>query len=198
MTESESEREAQLVDKVRAGDQDAARQIYDRYLERLLALAQRRLSQRFASRVDPEDVLQSVFRSFFLRMRDGQFTVEGEDDLTKVLVQITIHKTLRQIAFHQAERRSTQRECSQGAESREQGLQMPDREPTPEEAILFLDQLEHFLKQLQPQERQIVELRVQGYGTEEIASRLGTYDRKVRRVLERVRGLAEREGFSEP
>ena len=37
---------------------------------------------------------------------------------------------------------------------------------------------------------------MEGYGTEEIAKELNTYDRKIRRVLERIRGLAESEGLS--
>ena len=57
--------------------------------------------------------------------------------------------------------------------------------------VLVLDQFEHFLRQFPAQDRQILELKLQGYSTEEIAEKLGTYDRKVRRVLERVRDSAE-------
>jgi hypothetical protein len=36
---------------------------------------------------------------------------------------------------------------------------------------------------------------MQGYNNNEIAAKLGIYDRKIRRVIERVRGLAEQEGW---
>jgi broad specificity phosphatase PhoE len=49
---------------------------------------------------------------------------------------------------------------------------------------------------LRPQERQIVEMRMQGFSNDEIAAKLGIYDRKIRRVIERVRALAEQEGLS--
>jgi RNA polymerase sigma factor (sigma-70 family) len=68
-----------------------------------------------------------------------------------------------------------------------------DDEPTPETVVTFMDHLEHFLNQLPKQDRQILELRLQGFSTEEIAEKLGSYDRKIRRVLERIRAVAVEE-----
>ena len=66
-----------------------------------------------------------------------------------------------------------------------------DREPAPEAVVDFLDQLQHFLERLSPEERQILELRLQGFSNEEVAKKLGVYERKVRRILERLRGRAD-------
>ena len=55
-----------------------------------------------ASRVDPEDVIQSAFRTFFVRVRNDEFTFDGENDLFKLLVRLTVNKALRQIAHHRA------------------------------------------------------------------------------------------------
>ncbi len=188
--------EQALIDLWRRGDQDAARKIVERYLDRLLHLARGRISQRLASRVDPEDIVQSVFRTFFVRLKDGRFVFAEQEDLCKLLMRITLHKTLRQVAFHKAAKRDPTMEAERGEHHREQLLALLDREPTPEAAVAFLDQLEHFLSQLQPLERQILELRMQGYTNEEIAAKLDLrYDRKIRRVLERVREVAEKEGL---
>src|SRR5947209_331345 len=62
--------EKALIDLWRQGDEDAARKIVDRYIDRLLVLARRRISQRLAPRVDAEDIVQSVFRTFFGRLKD--------------------------------------------------------------------------------------------------------------------------------
>ena len=191
---SETPEERALVDLWRRGDQDAARQIVDRYIGQLLALARRHLSQRLAGRVDPEDVVQSVFRTFFLRVREGQFVFADQDDLCKLLVRITLHKTLRQVAFHKAAKRDPAQEVGRGEGHQEQLLAVLDRGPTPEATITFVDQLEHLLAHLLPHERQVLELRLQGYSNEEIARQLGLYDRKIRRVLERVRHIARKEG----
>jgi RNA polymerase sigma-70 factor (ECF subfamily) len=188
--------ERALVELWRQGDQDAARQIVERYVDRLMTLARRRLSQRLASRVDPEDIVQSAFRSFFARARQGRFVFAEQDDVCKLLVRITLHKTLRQVAFHKAAKRSAAAETPQGEEHHERLLALLDGEPTPETEVAFLDQLEHFFGQLRPQERQILEMRIQGYSNDEIARELGIYDRKIRRVFEHVRAVAEKEGLT--
>jgi RNA polymerase sigma-70 factor, ECF subfamily len=181
----------------RAGDQDAARKIVERYLDRLLHLARGRISQRLASRVDPEDIVQSVFRTFFVRLKGGQFVFQDEDDLCKLLMRITLHKTLRQVAFHKAAKRDPNLETNQGDWRREQLLALLDKEPSAEATVTFLDQLEHFLEQLEPQTRQIIEMRLQGYTNDEIAKELSIYDRKIRRAVERVRDLACQEGLAD-
>jgi RNA polymerase sigma-70 factor (ECF subfamily) len=174
-----------------AGDQKAARELFDRYVDRLLNLARRRLGQRLAQRVDAEDIVQSVFRTFFGRAREGQFHVEENDDLYKLLVRITLHKTLRQAAYHRAAKRDMNLETTQADDARDHLLEALDRGPTPEAASAFMDQLEHVLSELGPKDRQIIDLRLQGYNNVEIAEKLGVSDRSIRRLLERLRGQAE-------
>src|SRR3954469_24505435 len=89
-----------LISEFKAGSESAARELFDKYCERLMRLARRRIGQRMTSRVDPEDVIQSAFRTFFVRVRNDEFKFEGENDLFKLLVRLTVHKTLRQVAFH--------------------------------------------------------------------------------------------------
>jgi RNA polymerase sigma-70 factor (ECF subfamily) len=189
--------EQALIDLWRKGDQDAARQIVERYIDRLLVLARRRISQRLASRVDAEDIVQSVFRTFFVRLKDGRFVFQEEDDLCKLLVRITLHKTLRQVAFHKAAKRDPNLETNQGEHHREQLLAVLDREPSVEDALAFEDELDKFLAPLSEQEQQIIRMRLQGYTNDEIAQELGLYDRKIRRVMERVRLVAEEEGLAD-
>ncbi len=185
-----------LVDRCRTGDPEAARLLFERYVDRLVAVARRRLSQPLTSRVDPEDIVQSVFRTFFGRLKGGQFQLDQQNDLCKLLVRITVNKTLRQVAFQKAAKRDPGQEAHPSDADHEQVLQLLAREPDPEEAVAFLDQLEHFLAQLSPEERRILEMRVQGYSNEDICKELGIYDRKIRRVLERIRGLVEQEGWT--
>jgi RNA polymerase sigma-70 factor (ECF subfamily) len=192
---SPSEEQA-LVELFRHGDQDAARQIVDTYIDRLLMLARRRISPRLASRVDPEDVVQSAFRTFFRRVGEGQFSFSEQDDLCKLLVRITLYKTLRSIAFHKAAKRNPGQETEQGEHHRERLLALLDKEPTAEAQVAFLDQLDRFLRKLKPQEREILEMRLQGHSNDEIAQKLNLYDRKIRRVIEHVRSIAETEGIT--
>lgn len=186
--------EQALVARCREGNEAAAQQLYDNYCERLLALARRRLSLAMTRRVDAEDIVQSVFRTFFHRLKEGQFTLEDQDDLCKLLMRITVHKTLRQVAHHRAAKRDLRQEAGQQDDAVQQELRdLLDHEPNAEVAVAFLEQLEGFLTRLKPQERQILEWRLQGETSEEIGRKLGLYDRKVRRVLEHIRRLAAQE-----
>src|SRR6516165_11516048 len=103
----------------RAGDPEAARQLVDQYLDRLVAVARRRISQRLASRVDPEDIVQSVFRTFFCRAKQGKFQIKDQDDLCKLLMRITVHKVLKQVEHHTAGKRDPHMETEQGNRSLE-------------------------------------------------------------------------------
>src|SRR5207249_2634486 len=130
------------------GDESAARQIVERYIDRLMTLARRRISQRLASRVDPEDIVQSAFRTFFVRAKEGQFVLADQNDLCKLLVRITLHKTLRQVAFHKATKRDPSQETEHGEHHQDRLLSLLDGEPTPEAEAEFVDQLDHFFNQL--------------------------------------------------
>ena len=88
-----------LVERWQSGSQTAAQQLFDDYVERLLLLARWHISDRLRTRIDPDDVVQSVFRTFFFRVKNDNFTFDEADDLFKLLARITLHKTLRQVAF---------------------------------------------------------------------------------------------------
>jgi RNA polymerase sigma factor (sigma-70 family) len=177
----------------RTGDEAAAKELFDRYVDQVMKLARRHLSRPIAGRVDPEDIAQSVFRTFFQRARKGQFQIDEADDLCKLLARITVHKTFRQIAFHKRAKRDTGVESS---EPQEMILSRLTNGPSPQEAAAFVDQLELFFSKIQPVERQILELRMEGYNNLEIAAKLNISDRKIRRLMERIRGQAEHLGMS--
>jgi RNA polymerase sigma-70 factor (ECF subfamily) len=192
---SEPPREDALLNLWRAGNQDAARQIFERYVSQLLALASQRISQRLKARVDAEDIVQSVFRTFFHRAREGQFKVDDPDDLCKLLAKITVHKTLRQIAFHKRAKRDATMETAQGDGDSDQMMLILASEPTPEDTVALFDQMDHFLGQLGAEDRRILQMRMEGYSNVEIAEMLNITDRKIRRLLERIRGQAAHEGL---
>ena len=56
----------QLVARWQAGDEAAAEALFARYADRLTQLAASRLARRLAARIDPEDVVMSAYRSFFV------------------------------------------------------------------------------------------------------------------------------------
>jgi RNA polymerase sigma-70 factor, ECF subfamily len=177
-----------LMERLRAGDQDAAAQIFRRYGKRLIGLARNRLDPVLQQKTSPEDVLQSVFKSFFLRAADGQFEIGDWDSMWSLLTLLTVRKCARWADYYRAQRRDVRRETplptsGDGAPSWE----ALNREPTPAEAILLTETVERLLTELKDRDREMVVLSLQGETTSNIATAIGCADRTVERVLERVR-----------
>jgi hypothetical protein len=63
----------------------AARLVWGRYLKELLCLARSQLSARIRTREDEEDVLQSMYKSFCIRQRKGDFDLRSRDQLWNLL-----------------------------------------------------------------------------------------------------------------
>ena len=81
------------IDAVRAGDQEAARQLWRRYFESLVRLARSRLQAKARAAADEEDVALSGFDSFFDGMAQGRFPdLADRDDLGRLLVTRTARK----------------------------------------------------------------------------------------------------------
>jgi RNA polymerase sigma-70 factor (ECF subfamily) len=180
-----------LVADLRAGNESAARELFDRYCERLMRLARRRIGQRMLARVDPEDVIQSAFRTFFVHVRNDEFTFDGADDMFKLLVRLTVRKALRQIAYHRAAKRNPEKEAQSPDPDHDLMLELVSSGPTPDMEVALLNEFEEFVAKLPPLDRKVLEMRLQGYSSAEIAAAVGSYERKVRRVLEKIHALAE-------
>jgi RNA polymerase sigma-70 factor, ECF subfamily len=184
---------AALMTRLRTGDPDAARAVFDRFARRLVALARTRLDERTGRKEDPEDVLQSVFRSFFTRYRGGQFEVTDWDSLWGLLTVITLRKCGNRIAYYHAARRDVGREVGPGHPDGPAALgQAVAREPTPEEAAVLAETLTLVMRRLEPYDREILVGHLQGDSADAIGARVGRARRTVRRALERIRQMLER------
>jgi RNA polymerase sigma factor (sigma-70 family) len=180
-----------LFEQYREGDDTAADALFSRYFERLTSLARGRLSPRLARRTDPEDIVLSVYRSFFIDARAGRFTLTRGGDLWRLLASITKHKILRHVRHHGADRRSVDLEMP--LEWAEEGCDLVrGHEPTPEEALSLSDELEWVLSRLDRFSRRVMELRMQGAKLSEIAEDTGRSERSVRRALGQLRAILAR------
>src|SRR5262245_41141101 len=185
---------ADLLRRIQSGDEFAAAEIFDRYVGRLTHLARSRLAAKLASRIDPEDIVMSAYRSFFIAARDGRFHVQHGDDLWRLLVEVTLHKLYHAANRHLADRRSVNREQHPPDTSNDFLLQLASREPTPDEALTAADELTAVLSQLGERDRRVLELRLQGYEHEDIADRLSCSERTVRRAINQARRLMAARG----
>src|SRR5262245_15208825 len=102
---------ADLLGRLRAGDQAATALVVNKYAHRLVGLARDKLDRRIRRKEDPEDVLQSVFKSFFHRCAQGQFHLDSSADLWALLVSLTLHKCGHRVDYFRAARRDVGREA---------------------------------------------------------------------------------------
>jgi RNA polymerase sigma-70 factor (ECF subfamily) len=174
-----------LMARLQAGDGAAAARVFLRFTDRLIELAGRQLTTSVRRKEDPEDVVQSVFRSFFTRQRAGLITLVNWDSLWGLLTVMTLRKCGHRIAYYRAARRDVGREATDDGWGALE--QLVAREPTPPEAAALAELVERLLRDLEPHERQIVGLHLQGYTQQEISAGVGRAERTVRRTVERAR-----------
>jgi RNA polymerase sigma-70 factor (ECF subfamily) len=188
-----------VMARLRSGEDEAAQEVFERFASRLIALARTRINRLLAAKFDPEDVVQSAYKSFFVRHREGKLDVGGWDGLWNLLTLITLRKCADRAGYFRADRRDAAREAAapDAEERQEPWVRGLDREPRPEEAVILAETVEHLFRDLSAHERPILELSLQGYTTSEISVQLGRAERSVRRLREKVRkrieGLQEAE-----
>ena len=173
----------QAVIEQREGyDQEAV----ERFSDRLIRLANSRLPDRLQPRLDAEDIVQSVFRSFFARHKSGKFEFDETPDIWRLLAAITYHKVQRAIRHHDRQRRDTKREIAFD----DRVEVPPDVAPTASSVVMMMEFLDQILNELPSSHQQMVRLRMEGYTLVEIAEQVKVSTRTVIRALNLVRTIA--------
>jgi RNA polymerase sigma-70 factor (ECF subfamily) len=173
-----------LLRRIQQGHSDASTALYLRYAQRLMAVAAAKSSPDLARRVDPEDIVQSVFRTFFRRVTLGQYAVPEGEELWKLLLVIALNKVRATGAFHRAAKRDVKR--TSGGEVYEQAV---ESQPGNDETALSLLRMviEDLLRDLPEAHRRIIELRIEGHDVNEIATAVQRSKRSVERELQDFR-----------
>lgn len=165
----------------------------EQFTQRLISLARTRLPQRLQRRVDPEDIVQSAFNSFFQRHQDNQFQLENSSDLWRLLAAITYHKVVRALEFHGRQQRDYSRDHDlnqAGPGETSHQISLDDKSASVSTIAVMAELLEQILDRLPEAYRKILQLRLDNYSIDEIASQTNMSSRTVDRALERARKIA--------
>lgn len=176
--------DASLLQRYRAGEGDAATELYRRYAERLFSLATAQTSAAVKGRVDPEDIVQSVFRTFFRRAALGQYEVPNGEELWKLFLVIGLNK-IRALARHHKAAKRDARMTTGGIEFDT----VADLTAAPDNIALHALQvtIDELLAPLPQSYQDVIRLRIEGCEVSEIAARTGRARRSVERMLEEFR-----------
>ncbi len=169
--------------RIRAGDEDAARELLTRYEAQVRLVVRRQLPRLLRSRFDSLDFLQSVWGSFFQRIRAGTADFENPRHLIAFLAKTARNKIIdenRRAASRKGDMRREEPLCLEGTRPRD----LIANDDTASE-VAEAKEMYGRLRELLPEgRREILELRAAGCPTSDIAERLGISERTVRRVLE--------------
>jgi RNA polymerase sigma-70 factor (ECF subfamily) len=186
---------ADLMRRVRSGDDQAASDLVRIYEPEIRREVRLRLSNPRLRRVfDSLDISQSVFASFFLRVRAGDFDLQEPGKLLQLLVQMTRNKLAFQARKHQAQRRDHRRlEVADLTQ-----LRLLTGADSPSQIVSTRELIEEFRSRLSDEERRLAELRARGGDWAAIAAELGGTPEGRRKQLARaIERVAQELGLDE-
>jgi len=177
-----SKTDRSLVVMVREGNEDAAKVLYERYARRVFGLVQARLGSRLAGAMEPDDIVQSVFKSVFRGMASGHYDAPPGSTLWNLLAVIAVNKLNSKAAHFSAQRRDLQRNVPLESTSGDMPADVDQA------SVEFLEIcIRETLELLRPLEREILSLRMQNFSVDEISEATGRSRRTVERSLQKSR-----------
>jgi RNA polymerase sigma-70 factor (ECF subfamily) len=183
-----------FLERIQAGDQDAARELLTLYEPEVRLVVRRQLPRLLRSRFDSLDFLQSVWGSFFRRVRDGTTAFEDSRHLVAFLARAAKNKVIDEYRRAASQKQDMHREEPLWNEQgHPRDLQAGGDTPS---QIAQAAEVLGRLRALVPEERRVVlELKAEGMSSRDIAVRLGVSERTVQRLIEDLRRRAEGESF---
>jgi RNA polymerase sigma-70 factor (ECF subfamily) len=175
-----------LLDRYRRGDDDAATELYVKYAGRIQDLADAETSGQLRRQVEPADVVQSVFRTFFRRVSEGFFDIPPGDEIWNLFLVLALNKIRQSARFHSRKKRDLKRTTSFDVAM---DLGRDDQVPL---TILRLT-INELLEKVSPLHRRMIEMRIQGYELDEIATATRRSSRTIERVLKQFRDKLSRQ-----
>jgi DNA-directed RNA polymerase specialized sigma24 family protein len=191
---------------LKAGDEAAAQQLWERYFARIVGLARDKLraGHRGDMGSDEEDAALSAFDSFCTGAARGQFPeLADRDDLWRLLALITARKVFAQARRSQRLKRGgglvrNASDLPGGEDSEEDDVlaRAVGSEPTPEAAAVMAEEYRRLLDALDDETlKKVAVWRMEGYTEDAIAARGGCARRTVARQLALIRTIWRDAGF---
>lgn len=176
----------EYIARIRAGDEDAASELLRHYEPKVRLVVRRQLPRLLRSKFDSLDFLQSVWGSFFHRVRTGSTDIEDEPNLVAFLTWAARNRVFDEYRRTSTRKHDVRREEPLGqGDDPEQGL-VASLE-TASEIVQARETYEQLRKRV-PEDRQaVLMLKAEGYSCREIGERLGLSERTVQRVIESLR-----------
>ena len=180
--EDETTKWQSIRERLKDGDASAQREIFEQYSSQLVRLAEKNIHPGLNRRFDGDDVVQSVFRTFFRRQQQGKLTIQESEELWRLLVTITICKTRSHARKHRAQRRDVQSE--QNLDDLKNPI--PDSKASDQDLLALCEEIDLVMNGLPEPSAEILKGRLEGKSKTEIADELNLTRQTIHRILKLV------------
>ena len=159
-------------------------------------VVRRQLPKLLRSRFDSLDFVQSVWGSFFHRVRTGPTDIEDEPNLVAFLAWAARNKVVDEYRRASSQKHDVRREeplWDRAGEPREVLASAAD---TPSQLVEAQETLQRLQDQVPKERRKVLELKAAGFSCREIGERLAISERTVQRLIESLRERADDDSTS--
>lgn len=194
---SDSSNVSHWIDLVKYGDSVAANHIWQHYFDRLVRSVRHKLYGQNRAVSDEEDIVLSVFDSFYSAVEKGRFPdLSDRDDLWQLLLRMSARKVVDKRRHDLRQRR--------GGDVKLHSLGHPadgeaifeaiGDEPSPEMVLMMQESVEQFFSHLGVgQLRDLAGAKLEGYSNADLAERFGCSERTIERRLHLIREKCQQE-----
>lgn len=185
------------IDLVKAGDSSAANRIWQHYFDRLVRSVRARMYGQNRAISDEEDVVLSVFDSFYNAAENGRFPdLSDRDDLWRLLLRMSARKVVDKRRHDQRQRRGGNVKVHSLDQTGDDGsvIEAIGDEPSPEMVIMMEESVAEFFSHLGVGHlRELAGAKLEGYSNAELAERIGCSERTIERRLHLIREKCQQE-----
>jgi len=168
----------EMIERLNRGDERAARDVFETYGPYLRMVVRRRLTSPLRTKLDSEDIVQSVWADLLDVFREGGDRFPDAEKLRAFLVRATCN---RLIDRHRQHATSLRREHSSSDVPFE--IFAAGKDDRPSEAIQADELWERMVATCPPAHRELLRMKRDGLPLAEIAARSGLHPSSVRRIF---------------
>jgi RNA polymerase sigma factor (sigma-70 family) len=173
-----------LIARAREGDQDAWSELYDLFAGMIQRSVRRRISP-LRNQLDSCDLANDVWKSFVANIEYCDF--QNAEDVQAYVLKLAHDKVQDQLRRSHALKRDINRNRSiseLGPDGHD--LEVLGDDPTPSAYVQADETRERLMGELGEHERRVIELKMLGHTTHEVAELTGIHLRSIQRILQRA------------
>jgi RNA polymerase sigma factor (sigma-70 family) len=174
------------------GDRVAQEELCGQYEQQVRIVARVLLGNQLRPHLDSLDILQSVHRSLLMGIRDHKFDISSPEKLVALACTVVRRKVARKWRVHRRQKSLGFNDCSDQLLNTLSS--MSNNEAAPAKVAEYNDAIAKLYNSLSFQERKMLERRLEGFTTGEVAEELGIHPVALRVRWSRLRQRLEEAG----